>query len=189
MEKLNEEKKKTQLLINSEMSKLLGEQEHLYEKNKQLEQTASSALLKKRNYLGEMGRITMAINNLAEVCKGGSLGKMNYIQKMNMIGRYIADKIGVKSIVENMVKQQAQQQAAEKFITTSSPHAHKHTLHDATPTSDATSYRMTTSFPKKFKPLPPITGTQSQKKLLRKGTAASSVFVEKLTAISESVAE
>ncbi|XP_047466448.1 coiled-coil domain-containing protein 42 homolog [Mugil cephalus] len=83
------------LMANKDLSELQRELETLKEKNKQTEVKLQIEQGLSREKLEEMGRLLMAINNLAEQCyltAYGALENMNMLTKMDMVKEFILDK-------------------------------------------------------------------------------------------------
>nr|XP_020446463.1 coiled-coil domain-containing protein 42 like-2-like [Monopterus albus] len=83
------------LIANKELSELQSELETLREKNKQVGDNLLMEQGLSRKKLEEVGRLLMAINNLAEQCylpAYGPLENINILTMMDMVKEYILDK-------------------------------------------------------------------------------------------------
>ncbi|XP_056249577.1 coiled-coil domain-containing protein 42 homolog [Seriola aureovittata] len=83
------------LIANKELSELQSELETLKEKNKQAEVNLLMEQGLSREKVEEVGRLLMAVNNLAEQCYipgYGPLENMNVLTMMGMVKEYILDK-------------------------------------------------------------------------------------------------
>ncbi|XP_062296866.1 coiled-coil domain-containing protein 42 homolog [Scomber scombrus] len=83
------------LMANKELSELQSELESLKEKNRQAEVNLLMEQGQSREKVEEVGRLLMAINNLAEQCylpAYETLENMNVLTMMNMVKEYIMDK-------------------------------------------------------------------------------------------------
>ncbi|XP_054470064.1 coiled-coil domain-containing protein 42 homolog isoform X1 [Anoplopoma fimbria] len=83
------------LMANKELSELQSELETLKEKNKQAEVNLLMEQGLSREKVEEVGRLLMAINNLAEQCylsTYGPLENINILTRMDMVKEYILDK-------------------------------------------------------------------------------------------------
>ncbi|XP_069007903.1 uncharacterized protein CCDC197 [Embiotoca jacksoni] len=83
------------LMANKEVTELLSELETLKEKNKQAEVNLQLEQGLSREKLEEVGRLLMAISNLAEQCylpAYGPLESMNVLMMMDMVKEYILDQ-------------------------------------------------------------------------------------------------
>nr|CAB3228576.1 coiled-coil domain-containing protein 42 homolog [Phallusia mammillata] len=105
LEELKQEREKQKLMINSEMSELQTYQETLTQRVQRLEQEAGDTTLSHRTLIGELGRITMAIDNLAETCHTRHwlpLSEMSHIDKLNMINQHFTEQLKVMRMLQRL---------------------------------------------------------------------------------------
>lgn len=94
LQNMKEELSIKKLMTNKELSELQSELETLKEKNKQAEVNLWMELGFSREKVTEVGRLLMAISNLAEQCylqAYGPLESMNVLMMLNMVKEYILD--------------------------------------------------------------------------------------------------
>ncbi|XP_030575374.1 uncharacterized protein CCDC197 [Archocentrus centrarchus] len=94
LQNMKEELSIKKLMTNKELSELQSELETLKEKNKQAEVNLQMELGFSREKMTEVGRLLMAISNLAEQCylqAYGPLESMNALTMLNMVKEYILD--------------------------------------------------------------------------------------------------
>ncbi|KAG7238452.1 hypothetical protein INR49_030864, partial [Caranx melampygus] len=95
------------LMASKELSELQSELETLIEKNKQAEVNLLMEQGLSRERVEEVGRLLMAINNLAEQCyipKYGPLENMTVLTMMDMVKEYILDKADTEKRARRMME-------------------------------------------------------------------------------------
>ncbi|KAK9533651.1 hypothetical protein VZT92_008756 [Zoarces viviparus] len=98
------------MMANKELSELQSELETLKEKNKQAEVDLLMKQGLKRQKVEEVGRLMMAINNLAEQCylsTYGPLENMNILTMMDMVKEFILDKADTERRARRLMESSA----------------------------------------------------------------------------------
>ncbi|XP_028292983.1 uncharacterized protein CCDC197 [Gouania willdenowi] len=93
------------LMTNKKLSELQSELDALKEKNKQVEVNVEMVQGLSRENVEEVGRLLMAINNLADLCyipEYGPLDGLNVLTKMDMVKEYILDKADTERRVRRL---------------------------------------------------------------------------------------
>ncbi|XP_013131745.1 uncharacterized protein CCDC197 [Oreochromis niloticus] len=107
LQNMKKEHSVKKLMANKELSELQSELETLKEKNKQAEFNLQMEQDLSREKVTEVGRLLMAISNLAEQCylpEYGPLEKMNALTMMNMVKEYILDKADTERRARRMME-------------------------------------------------------------------------------------
>ncbi|XP_002122109.2 coiled-coil domain-containing protein 42 homolog [Ciona intestinalis] len=131
LEQMKQEREEQRLLINSQMAELQKYQEKLTQRVQRLEQKAGDTTTMHRAQLGELGRITMAIDNLSDACHTRNfppLNEMSYLFKLTMINQHFHERLRVQKLVQKLkeskqvpVKQEVRKTSPKKHQKTSEP--------------------------------------------------------------------
>ncbi|XP_022094736.1 coiled-coil domain-containing protein 42 like-2-like [Acanthaster planci] len=105
MEELKYSHDQKKLLINRQLAELQSKQEEVMEANAQLEEEIFSELNSYRDHSEILGRIQMAVNDIADKCHkkhDPALDSMTYIEKLQLIMLFTMDLISVEKMARSM---------------------------------------------------------------------------------------
>lgn len=169
LENMKQEQAKQKLVINSEIAGLQDYLESLTQRIQYLMQEASDSASSHRSMAGELGRITMAIDNLSELCHAPHwppLAEMSHLDKLCMIGQHFNEQVRVSKLL----------------------HKWGETRHSVT-----SSVKPLPKIPEKVRTKEPVSKTPSystiDSSVKRRGKLATAGFTEHLKTISESLTE
>ncbi|CAK8673787.1 unnamed protein product [Clavelina lepadiformis] len=122
LDMMKQERNNQKMVINSQMADLQKYQEQLVQRNRRLEQQAGDTTISHRTLVGELGRISMAIDNLADVCHARHwppLSGMSYIDKLTMIQQHFREQQRVQKLVQKLRESRPITSSVEKGPQTS----------------------------------------------------------------------